>query len=287
MAQHIDQFLPVSSFGTGRTVRVTQHDSAYWPVVPTPRAAGTYQPSTGQAACLDAEPGYYVSITGQSSRHPAPLAPTSPPPARPPASTPTRALRRLHRPVQPDGLRRGHLPAIHRPAAASTPTRPLRPLHRPVIPDPLPRAPTTPTLAHPTPPLPRRRRATTSPHRPVVPDPAPLAPTSPPPARPPASTPTRATSSTGQSSQTPAPRAPTSPPPGRPPASTPTQGNMYQRLRSTIKSLSRRHLPALHRAGLMPRRHAGIHRLHAQTSQTAHAAGTYNPDLAPRTPQPA
>ena len=31
-------------------------------------AAGTYQPSTGQAACLDADPGHYVATTGQTSQ---------------------------------------------------------------------------------------------------------------------------------------------------------------------------------------------------------------------------
>ena len=54
-------------------------------------SVGTYQPSTGQASCLDADSGHYVGSTGQSAQTACEQAPTTPPPARPRASTPTRA----------------------------------------------------------------------------------------------------------------------------------------------------------------------------------------------------
>ena len=77
------------------------------PVQPDACAASTYQPSTGQSTCLDADMSHYVATTGRPARRPAPRAPASHRPARPPASTPTRATTSPPRPVQPDALRRG------------------------------------------------------------------------------------------------------------------------------------------------------------------------------------
>jgi hypothetical protein len=97
------------------------------PRPPAPRA--TYQPSTGQASCLDADAGHYVPTTGQSAQTACAAGTYQP-------STGS-GLRCLDAdaghyvasgPVLPDRLRRGHLPALHRPGLL--PRRRRRPLRR-------------------------------------------------------------------------------------------------------------------------------------------------------------
>ena len=78
-------------------------------------AAGTFQPSTGQTSCSVAQPGYYVPTRTSHPRPPARPGPSNRPSANPHASRPQGPLRRHLGTGIPDRLRRGHLPAIHRP----------------------------------------------------------------------------------------------------------------------------------------------------------------------------
>ena len=144
-----------------------------------------------------------------------------------------RPLRRLHRPVGPDRLRRRHLPAIHRPVQpASTPT---------------PATTSPPPASRPRPPA----------HRHL-------------PADPPASRqPTRATTSPPPASR-PRPSAPTGtyqPSAGQSACTTPTPATTSAPPASLADRVRGRHLPAVHRPVLLPDADAGHYV--ASTGQSA------------------
>ena len=278
-------------------------------------AAGTYQPSTAQTACLDADAGHYVDSTGSTSqtacaagptspppprrparrrrghyvgdpdpppRPPARPGPTSPQPPRRPASTPTPAT--TWAPPDPP-------PRPPAPRAPTSPQPPRRPASTPTPattsarPDPPPRPPARPgptshppvNLAAPTP-----TRATTS----TRPDPPPRpparpGPTSHPPVNLAAPTPTPATTSTRPDPppRPPAPRAPTSPQPPRRPASTPTPATTWAPPDPPPRPPARpgptSHPPV---RPSLPDADAGHYvGTTGSTSQTACAAGTYQP----------
>ena len=226
-------------------------------------AAGTYQPSTGpvhaprrRCGLLRRHGGVHFPDALHGRHLQADIGSRT---VRMPRRR-RRPLRRLHRPVRPDRLRSGRLPALHRPVRMPRRRRgPLRRLHRPVGPDRL---------------LGRHLPAI---HRPVTP----------------ASTPTPATTSPPPASRTRRHARPGAYNPdtgSSPPASTPTRRPPRRLNRVHLPDgLRHRHLPAIHRPVRLPRRRRGPpRRLHRpvghQTSPAARDASATSHPPARREP---
>ena len=89
--------------------------------------AGSYQPSTGQTSCDDADAGHYVDSTASTSQTACAAGTYQPDTGQTSRHRRSRSLRRLDGKHQPDRMLCRHIPGIHRPdVVRRSRRRPLR-----------------------------------------------------------------------------------------------------------------------------------------------------------------